>query len=212
MNANKMHDVTLPFDGFCDTVHAMAIDDAIERMFSNEQGDDCTPIAFHYAFNFMDTTIEPYCKMVAEQTQHELKQAGFDLPSMVFDEVQSPREYNFENDRIFIRLSTLDILMMFQEVDRDELNQLIKDTYTSYEGFRSFYDNSLADWCDKFVTEWDCNQLGTLMQAYTEGFKLCPFNNDLHENIERVFVDSFNPTCTALLNDFDYETAISTKQ
>lgn len=41
----------------------------------------------------------------------------------------------------------------------------IKKRFTSYDGFISFYSNRIEDWLDKPLTEWDHNELGTLLYA-----------------------------------------------
>lgn len=89
---------------------------------------------------------------------------GFPV-ALVFDSVSSPREYNFETDRLFclISLDTIDKLRAY--TPRAVLAATIKDRHSSRSGFISFYSNDLATWETKPLDEWDNNELETLLLA-----------------------------------------------
>ena len=80
----------------------------------------------------------------------------------------SPREYNFETDRLFIKTNTLTINRFFtisKNEGHETLETQIKERFTSHSGFISSYSNRLSEWLDKPLTEWDHNELGTLLLA-----------------------------------------------
>lgn len=199
-------ELNLPFTGMCDSNHDSAVDSQIESMFSDADGEPCIPDDFWFHFGYNKKFMEKYGKLIVEQTQKELKEDhDIDLPSMKYADTDSPSEYNFVTDRIFITVSKLDVLRMYNEVNKGTLNNLIKKKYTSYDGFCSFYSNSLQEWSETFVTKWDHNQLGTLFQAYTDSYMIEPY--ELYEEIREILVDTFNPECTKIYEDFDYTTA-----
>lgn len=83
-----------------------------------------------------------------------------------FEEMVSPREYNFTTDRLFVRIPVDAIEKIAAEMDDKILRETIRKNHSSYDGFISFYANDLDDpeW-QKPVREWDANQLGTLLEA-----------------------------------------------
>ena len=85
------------------------------------------------------------------------------LKSLTFEELSSPREYNFSTDRIFVSISRNDVAKMLFNV-RQELKTQIQESFTSRSGFISFYSNQLSDWSK--IDEWDHNQIGTILTAY----------------------------------------------
>lgn len=92
---------------------------------------------------------------------------GFPLP-LAFEEMTSPREYNFETDRLFAKVpgETIARLWAMSKADNHKrLSAMIRERFTSYDGFRSFYPNDLESWLEKPLGDWDHNELGTLLRA-----------------------------------------------
>lgn len=82
-----------------------------------------------------------------------------------FKELISPREYNFTTDRILCEIDAETVLHLFATTTPLTLAEMCKERHTSYSGFHSFYSNDWMSW-PKNVTEWDCNQLETLLMAW----------------------------------------------
>ncbi len=85
-----------------------------------------------------------------------------------FEEMTSPKFYNFETDRVFVNVPWRTVAMLKRISLADchaTLAATIKERHTSYDGFHSFYSNDLAEWLAKPMTEWDHNELGTLLRA-----------------------------------------------
>jgi hypothetical protein len=150
---------TIPFLGFYETVHDNAIDRAIESLFEDDNGDCNSDLINHfYSSNCIDSEkvrteyAKDYVQAFAIATKLQL----------TFDELISPREYNFQSDRIFVDITPESISKLFASVDKDVLSQYIKEEYTSRSGFISYYSPDLNEW-PADVTEWDHNQLGTLI-------------------------------------------------
>jgi hypothetical protein len=87
--------------------------------------------------------------------------------TITVDKVEHPREYNFSNDRIKGTIPLDQVFRLFNAIDLDDLNKVVRDRHTSYDGFISFYDNQYQTWGG--VSTWDENQLETLIMAYMYG-------------------------------------------
>lgn len=152
---------TVPFLGFYGTLHDSEIDQTIERMFSDrETGYETNPGLESALFNACDFRLvhtkyaADYCENFAEE---------FNLPSLKFESLNSPREYNFETDRIFANIELSDLREALRRVDKSELAELVRDKCTSRSGFISFYSNNLENWGD--LATWDHNQCGILLEC-----------------------------------------------
>lgn len=100
-----------------------------------------------------------------------------------FSIMTSPREYNFETDRLFVDVSAAFLKRLFKMSkadNHDTLRATIEGRFTSYDGFISSYSNSLSSWLETPLLEWDYNELGTLLIACLE---LEGDDSDLMENM-----------------------------
>ena len=139
---------TIPFRGFYNSIHDAAFDSALEQE-GREVGDVDWSRVFHaYAAEF------------AKQFLHEINIQG------QFDLLESPREYNFTTDRIFVDIPLPEVVRMRAEVDPETLSRVAAERHTSRPGFLSYYSPRVESWGP--VDDWDCNQVGTLVQAYAE--------------------------------------------
>jgi hypothetical protein len=85
-----------------------------------------------------------------------------------YESYSSPREYNFETDRLFAWVKNSSIKELFAASKADnhaQLAEMIKERFTSRSGFISSYSNDLESWLDKPLLQWDHNELGTLLKA-----------------------------------------------
>lgn len=95
---------------------------------------------------------------------------GFDL-GLTFETMTSPREYNFQTDRIFAFMPLASVEKLFALSAKDKHKAFaaaIKARFTSYDGFLSGYDNRLESWLEKPLDEWDHNEVSTLLIAAME--------------------------------------------
>ena len=90
----------------------------------------------------------------------ELKERGF-ITDMIFEELRSPREYNFDNDTIDVKItltaSNIKNLWDYLKEHRADFKKYLLDRYSSYSGFVPFHSNDIDDW---FSEEYDimCHQ------------------------------------------------------
>ena len=122
--------------------------------------------------NAHQTRLQPnpgvyFSKKYAESFICEIKsETGIDLDAN-FESLQSPKEYNFLNDRIFIEMPEKNAIKFINYVlqnHKKELEILIKQNFTSGEGFISKYKNNLQLWGNP--GEWDHNQIGTCFEIF----------------------------------------------
>lgn len=93
-----------------------------------------------------------------------------DSLGLQFESMASPREYNFETDRIFCHIPLKTVRALFKASESENhisLRAAIRERFTSRSGFISHYSNDLETWLDKHLQEWDHNEIGTLLVAMT---------------------------------------------
>jgi len=176
--------IKIPFCGLYNTVLSAELDSVEEReaegMEERQEEDGIAPElrleASTFAEIFFNVTdyraaheevAKGYAEAFAERVDEVFGfKAGFE-----FEEMVSPRFYNFETDRIFCRVpfSTVERLFEISKADEHKtLSRVIRERHTSYDGFISHYRNQLSEWLEKPLEEWDHNELETLLLAALE--------------------------------------------
>lgn len=144
---------TIPFSGFYESVHL----DALEREGENYPGADWRKVFLGYAKAYATGYLHAAC-IVGE-----------------FESLESPREYNFSTDRIFVDIPADEVRRMLAAVDPETLAQVAKARHATRSGFISFYSPLVGDWGP--VDDWDCNQIETLIIAFVDDderdWKIC---------------------------------------
>lgn len=132
--------IQIPFSGFYESIHDGEIDRALEDGFNYDYEKDEEKEPDNDAIWEADIDHEAIRK---EYCQAFVAALGdkYDL-TLTFDEMTSPREYNFSTDRLFCLIPREQIDKIRKEVEaHEDYPQLIKDRFTSYDGFHSFYSN-----------------------------------------------------------------------
>lgn len=158
---------TIPFSGFYESLHDAALDDAMRNMFSDrETGCTLNEGLFWRAYDSCrwHEVMTDYAKEYAAQFARE-----FELSTMRFESLQSPKEYNFTTDRIFCEIDLEEAVWIRALVPDEILSAVAAEQFTSRDGFISFYSPNVADWGD--MEDWDHNQLGVLMVALVRHVK-----------------------------------------
>lgn len=159
---------TIPFQGFYETRLNAALDDEeelyVEDLLTSDENQGHGPLAVADAVFFTSNYSKAFDYIAKEYAE---KFAQYVLPfKLEFESMTSPREYNFTTDRIFMTISLSDFRWMFRFTHTNILADIIKETFTSRDGFASFYSNRLDDWMDKPLDMWDHNQVRTVLLAY----------------------------------------------
>jgi hypothetical protein len=102
---------------------------------------------------------ENFCAWFKDETKIDL--------NAKWDALESPRAYNFATDRIFLTIPAAAVKRLYTGADKEVLRKVVKEKFTSYDGFLSFYSSNLSEW-PKNVSEWDHNQIRTLIDAFLE--------------------------------------------
>jgi len=151
---------TIPFTGFYESWHSAMIDDAVEGTFDHDGTGVPHPdyVDAWWEVNYQ-AVYQTYARWYTEQLGNEL-----DIPSLEFESLSSPREYNFTTDRIFAWIGRQDLTRLLLQISLRDLQLKVHERFTSRDGFTSWYENSLAHW-PRCVGEWDHNQIGTILEV-----------------------------------------------
>ena len=152
MSTKKKEVRLMFFSGFYESIHDLVLDSECESIMEEygKKWDD-----FRFTYNYQE-----YCKNYVRAISSE---TGLDLE---FKSMWSPREYNFVTDEITCYISAKDLKKISSALNSDVLEKIIKRRFTSRDGFMSFYSNSLEEWKEKPVKDWDEIELGTLLDAW----------------------------------------------
>lgn len=150
---------TIPFSGFYYSLHDSALDSALESIFSDDNGEKRDSI-FYAAQDATDWRMvqNRYAAEYAASFARE-----FNLP-LQFESMKSPREYNFSTDIIYCTINAEGAAWLFDTRDKALLDKVARETFTSRDGFVSFYEPDFTSWGD--ILTWDHNQLGALIRAH----------------------------------------------
>ena len=171
---NKLES-TIPFDGFYESFISGDIDHQIGQQIESDcdiydlnESEEEILYNNYLSVNtsyFYDQIAEDYTNFYIDALNERLK--GFTLKA-TYKCFESPREYNFETDRIFIEIEENHCIEFIEHIVKNykkELEKKIQDMFTSRSGFISFYKNSIDLWTKDFK-EWDCNMIGTCFELF----------------------------------------------
>ena len=197
---NKLES-TIPFDGFYESFISDDIDHQIGQQIEwdtdiydlneDEQQilwDNYLSVNRSYFYNQI---AKDYTNFYIEILNRRLE--GFTLKAK-FNLLTSPREYNFETDRIFIDIEknhAIDFIKYIIKNYKKELEEKIKDRFTSRDGFWSHYKNGLDLWTQDY-SEWDHNQIGTCFELFD--LEEEDINYSLREYLSETIMDNLGNT------------------
>lgn len=165
MESRSGSTATLPFAGFYESYHDAEFDReveyALERTglpYSSPLYDALQSLAFDAA-DFGAAHLD-YAQAYAASFLDWLGLDG------AFESMDSPKEYNFSTDRVFVTLTRSDIARLWRGVDKAKFAKACRARFTSRSGFMSYYSPNWKTWGR--LSDWDHNQMGTLLQVYAE--------------------------------------------
>lgn len=110
--------------------------------------------------------------LIASEYPKYLTQWVYDKSGITIDlefvEMTSPREYNFETDKIFCKIDEDQFKVLVNFVGEDLLEKVIEKNLRSRSGFISFYSEFVREWKTKPLDEWDYNERYMVMLALVE--------------------------------------------
>lgn len=141
------------FSGFYESIHDSVFDQETEYILEDYPDKEWDDFQFTYDY-------ESYCKNYVRAINSEL---GMNLE---FQELISPREYNFTTDKIICWIKPSDVKKLSSALNSDTMKNLVKERFTSRDGFISFYSPYIEEWKEKKIKNWDAVELGTLLDAW----------------------------------------------
>jgi len=185
-------DIELPFSGFYESVPDQQIDDALEQRFSDDHGDITeaqSEALFMADINWKAIEAE-YCKELVDQWSDALD------TELVYKTFTSPKYYNFETDRLFCKAPADRMNQIRAEVEAyPEWSKYIKDNFTSYDGFWSYYSNDSTD-TDWTRPELDECQWRVIIKAYSNHHEIDPVGLECEVNVYEL--DTINEATKAV--------------
>lgn len=177
--------INLPFfPGFYEAILSGILDSAVEReaenMVEKEESQTYYPETYfpealrldhsdlweHVSYSDAYREIaKDYCEVFDQWMNDNLETP---LGSFTFESMDSPREYNFTTDRVYVTCPIAVIDSLYAGIDIAKLQAAIAARHTSRSGFISFYPDDLETWQDKIrdgLAGLDHNELGTILSA-----------------------------------------------
>jgi hypothetical protein len=195
--------IKLPFEGFYNSSHDAILDDALESLTQDDHGnqpDDAPQLSD--GINWQKVH-EAY---VIEYVKAFKQALELPLESLTFEELTSPKYYNYETDKIFCTISEADLKTLSNSVNQGALAEKIKEQCTNQSGFISFYSNDVLEWLKKPLNEWDHNEVAILLEAWIkqEQIDLDPYSlmDTARGNgvLDNILLNNMKPEGLALLN------------
>jgi len=199
---------TIPFQGFYYSLYSHAIESEIENSidYYYQEYELTEAQRDTLANGYLERNVSEFylnvAKDYAEAFIYEIeRETGLSLDAR-FESMESPREYNFNTDRIFIELpeaSAVAFVYYILANHKDELEKLIAQRFTSRSGFISHYDNTLEAWGNP--SKWDYNQLGTCFEIfeYLEEREIYDSYN-IYESISNGLADTLSDAADKMLH------------
>lgn len=149
------------FPGFYGTVFECDETNEIES-YNEENGTDLNYDDFEWDYRDYKNRVS---KAFVNRLETELK--AFLPIEIEFQNISSPREYNFENDSINIAVKfDLKVLIGLIKERKDAAEKYFKEKYTSYDGFISFHSSNVEDWLkQKYILEKPSHRIGALLDC-----------------------------------------------
>lgn len=188
----------IPFAGFYHSIHDDAFDHAIEMQFMDDSG--------HMHSGLVNRAMEK----INWRKAHELYAKEFvkrfaekcGIP-MEYAELISPREYNFQTDRILVNIDPVHVQFIRDNVDAEAFAKSARDKFTSCDGFISYYEPDVADWPTD-VMKWDCNQIFALIDAYADDSEESIMEDIDSNGTLYNIIDQCNPEAGRMYDVFRY--------
>lgn len=165
-------EVFIPFCGFYESWVDDIIDNCVEYELEYHELDFDQ---MNYEVDF-EAIARNYVKLYSDELFEQLDEEGAArfMPDLYFERLISPREYNFETDRILCSFTVprYNLRRIYDTLvgNAASLNRDIQKEFASRSGFASFYDDFAKGWKEKPLRDWDANELSVLMPDVVEPY------------------------------------------
>ena len=122
------------------------------------------------------------------------------VESVEFDELDSPKYYNFRNDYLYCWVTLQDdwqeVMRKFIKDNHDWLKSKVSEDWTSYDGFISFMENDLEQWEEHLFTDPDPRYVGTML-----GYMMYRENKDVYDDLMASTLEDVNADMYVVINE-----------
>lgn len=160
----------IPFSGFYESAWTGAIDNEIENHLQEyDQEVDHYDDATNYKA-LKRALAQEYMSQLMEEAFSEMD--CYPFLTMAFVGVRSPREYNFDTDRLEVEMPKSQIPQLLAMVDWKTLKEMIARELAPRSGFNPFISNEIEDWFTINPEDWRPSQWELVLRALfeTHGF------------------------------------------
>jgi hypothetical protein len=174
-------EIIIPFQGYYESLYSDILEGPVDYEIENPTTE--TFELENVNFSAMKEVLNKI--YVEEFTDFFNETTGLNI-TFNYKLMESPREYNFATDRLFCEISNDDCEKLFEHATSAQgtFSEHIRDTFTSYDGFISYYSNDFNDWLQKPLVEWDHNEKGALITAsMLAECDACEFEADLYSKV-----------------------------
>ena len=160
------------FNGFYNTLFEDLIDNAVDNQieyYNEQKGTELNYDDFNFDFITLQNEI---CKDAVSKIEEKLNEIGINC-KIIYENLISPREYNFSNDSINIEINFKKFSQVIEILEQnfDSFAQYIKDHYTSCSGFISSYSSYASDWMEDLRedAENEAHKVGAVLDFILQG-------------------------------------------
>ena len=157
----KSREAFIPFTGFYESTHGECIDNEVTSLLEERQDKTYEDLSIDYE-GFKAEYAEQYVDAFVAYMSEE---HGIGVTAK-FIEVQSPKEYNFETDRILVEIDEDSLIAILAKVDFQKLRKEVFETLENRDGFFTIRDNNLSSWLFRGVHSWDTVEAGLLLDHF----------------------------------------------
>jgi hypothetical protein len=179
--------VKVPFSGFYETSHNAVFDGWLEykqEMLMSDHGAtleqvrelakkywyciDWQAVRVDYARAYCDNLVALVADVSRQYVTNDKGKRELSPPfklQLEFEELKSPRFYNYETDCIYAKIPLAQMEAMLAAIPPEKWREFVREQCTSYDGFISFYPANYDEW-DKDLSEWGEARLGMVLEAY----------------------------------------------
>jgi len=154
------------FPGFYGTYYEPQEDSEFEYINEQRECIHLSPLPFEAVKWDYDTYYNEIAKNACNYIESVLENF---INAIKFEEIRSPKEYNFSNDAVNIEVElsedNIKEIKLFLLNNKTDFEKYIRKNYTSYDGFLSHYNNDVNDWLDYIDTNLEHeHKLGAILQ------------------------------------------------
>lgn len=199
------------FNGFYET--SFQFDYDVDSFLENALSEKCSSNVQYLlsAFvhnNYYDCLNDDYvgyktdvAKAVCEFLSEKVTEMLGVKTTFVFQSIYSPKYYNYRNDSINVGIETdntlfMNALLKYIKDNFDDFKEYIKNNYTSYDGFCSFYSNDADDWLKQ---EYNDHEIGSMLEFALRDYYDDVYTDLVYYCVENVFADNY----ASLTNKFE---------